>query len=193
MATQPSQMVTWRLRQLGQHCLCSRWQCPSWAAAWAQPPMLPTEVHWGTSPWNRRGAPACARLSLRCGSCPSQDRRAAAPPTFPVETSLSLAGLASLLCHPALARVLSPPAAMFLPQALLAFVQLMETKVPVMPSGVAWFRHWLPQGHGTQGQPLWQVFAKPQGDLHFCLSFYQLGPLPAQWNLAWPGQRQDQT
>lgn len=144
--------------------------------------------------------PGRAEPSLCCGSCPSQDRRAAShrgrgplsPPTFPVGTSLSLAGLVLLFCHPALARVPSPPVAMFLPQALLAFVQLMKTKVPVMPSGVAWFRHWLPQGHGIQGQPLWQVFAKPQGDLHFCLSFHQLGPLPAQWNLDW-STAEDQT
>lgn len=41
------------------------------------------------------------------------------------------------------------------------------------------------QGHGMQGQPLWQVFAKPQGDLRFCLSVHPLGPLPAQQTLAW--------
>lgn len=47
-----------------------------------------------------------------------------------------------------------------------------------------------PSRSRIQGQPLWQVFAKPQGDLHFCLSF-QLGPLPAQWNLAWSTVRSD--
>lgn len=57
--------------------------------------------------------------------------------------TLSLWGQASALlalcCHPALARVLSPPVAMFLPQVPLAFVQLMvKTKVPLMPLRVAW-------------------------------------------------------
>lgn len=60
---------------------------------------------------------------------------------------------------------------MSLPRPLI-LVQL-KTKVPLMPLGVAWVRHWLPQGHSIQGQPLQQVFAKPQGDLHFCLSFHQ--------------------
>lgn len=60
--------------------------------------------------------------------------------------------------------------AVFLPQFPLAFAQLMvKTKVPLMPLGVAWFQHWLPQGYSIQGQPLWQMFAKAQGDLHFCL------------------------
>lgn len=149
-------------------------------------------VHWGTSPWSR-GALACAQLSLCYGSCPSLDKQTASRLQGPLQYPHSPCGdelvpcwLGITVLPPFPSQSSEPPVAMFLPQSPLAFAQLtLKTKVPLMPLGVAQFRHQLPQGYGIQGQPLWQVFAKAQGDLHFFLSVHQPEPLPAQWNLAW--------
>lgn len=131
--------------------------------------------------------------SLCYGSCPSLDKQTASRLQGPLQYPHSPCGdelvpcwLGITVLPPFPSQSSEPPVAMFLPQSPLAFAQLtLKTKVPLMPLGVAQFRHRLPQGYGIQGQPLWQVFAKAQGDLHFFLSVHQPEPLPAQWNLAW--------
>lgn len=173
--TQPGQMVTWLLRQARSdlaHTACVRWQAPS-----SHQPVLSLrcclmlhtrERHPGKerSPSLCPAEPELWQLPL-LGQMPSHTycRGPWSATVSPVKTRLSLAGLASPCWHPALARVPSPPITMFPAPSLvcpgICLAHGEETKVLLMPLGVAWFWPWLSQGHGMQGQPLWQVFAKP--------------------------------
>lgn len=111
-------------------------------------------------------------------------------PHFPCGDKLVPCWLGITVLPPFPSQSSEPPVAMFLPQSPLAFAQLtVKTKVPLMPLGVAQFWHWLPQGYGIQGQSLWQVFAKAQGDLHSASLFTNLGLF--QHSGTWPGQLQD--
>lgn len=196
VATHPGQMVTWLLWQA-----CGDLASPACVCRGRFPPghQPASDVAYCSALGNftlereRNSSPCPAEPC--CHSHPSQDTplNLTAHCRGCWSATISLWRQACPLltwhhgCHPALVRVLSPPLAVFLHQVPLAFSQPItqadKGAADAMESGLVPAQAL--QGHGMRGQPLQQVFAKPQRDLHFCLSVHPLGQLPAQRTLAW--------